>query len=84
MNGDTVQRIIDMTSEAKTMGELHHMLYEMAHAVGGMVCHFDKEDRSGMIIELTQAMGMGLMSTSKAIGEPSDIEMIIGKGNNAS
>lgn len=82
MNGDIVKRLTDMTDEAKTMGDLHKMLYEMAYAVGGMVCHFDKEDRSGMIMELTQAMGMGLMTTSKVIGEPSDIQMIVGKGEN--
>jgi hypothetical protein len=78
MKGDTVKRITDMTNEAKTMDDLHKMLHEMAYTLGGMVCHFDKEDRSGMIIELTKAMGMGLMVTAKAIGEPSDIEVVVG------
>lgn len=76
--GDVVQRITEISNEAKTMEDLHRMLHEMAYTLGGMVCHFDKEERSGLIIELTQAMGIGLQLTAKSIGEPSDIEVIVG------
>lgn len=78
MNGDIAKRITDMTAEAKTMGDLQQMLHEMAFTIGGMVCHFDKQERSSLLIELTQAMGMGLQLTAKSIGEPSDIEVIVG------
>ena len=72
------ERIAVMTNEAKTMGDLHKMLQEIAYTLGGMVCHFDRDERSSLIIELTQAMGMGLQLTAKAIGEPSEIEVIVG------
>ncbi|OUS73002.1 hypothetical protein B1748_23625 [Paenibacillus sp. MY03] len=78
MTGKIAQSIGDMTNDAKTMEELYTMLHEIAYTLGGMVCHFDKEERSGLIIELTQSMGMGLQLTAKAIGEPSDIEVIVG------
>lgn len=76
--GRIVERIAEMTNEAKTMGDLHAMLHEIAYTLGGMVCHFDKDERSGLIIQLTQAMGVGLQMTAKSIGEPSDIEVIVG------
>jgi hypothetical protein len=76
--GDTVKRITEMTDEAKTIGDLQKVLHEMAYTIGGMVCHFDQEDRSQLLMELTQSMGMGLMLTSKSIGQPSDIEVVIG------
>lgn len=77
--GEVVKRITKMTDEAKTFGDLQEMLHEIAYTVGGMVCHFERDERSHLIMDLTQAMGMGLMFTAKAIGEPSDIEMIVGK-----
>ena len=78
--GDISERIADMTNEAKTLGDLQKMLHEIAFTIGGMVCHFSKNDRSGLIIELTQALGLGLQLTAKSIGEPSDIEVIVGHG----
>lgn len=76
--GDIVQRITDMTAQTETVDELHLMLHEMAYTIGGMVCHFDKSDRSGLLIELTEAMGIGMQLTAKSIGEPSDIEIVVG------
>lgn len=77
--GDISNRIADLTNEAKTMEDLQKMLHEMAFTIGGMVCHFHKDDRSQLVIGLTQSMGMGLMLTSKNIGEPSNIEVIVGQ-----
>ena len=73
-----LMQIAKITDKAKTMGDLHQLLNGMAYAIGGMVCHFDKEDRSGVLIDLTQSLGFGLQNTAKSIGEPSDIEMIVG------
>lgn len=73
-----IKQIIDMTNEAKSSDELHEVLSTIAYAVGGMVCHFVKEERSQAIISLTQSLGMGLQFTAKSLGEPSDIEMVVG------
>jgi len=81
MNIDDIPtRIIKMTDEAKTMGDLYEMLNAIAYTIGGMVCHFEKDERSRVLISLTQSLGSGLQITAKSIGEPSDIEMIVGKG----
>lgn len=79
-----IRRITSMTHEAKTTDELHEMLTAIAYTIGGVVCHFDKEDRSQVLINLTQDLGMGLQITAKSIGEPSDIEMIVGNGKRPS
>ncbi|MEC0232673.1 hypothetical protein [Paenibacillus alba] len=74
-----IKQITGMAMEAKTADELHEVLRTIVYTVGGMVCHFVKEDRSQEIMSLLESMGMGLQFTAKAIGEPSDIEMVVGK-----
>jgi len=80
---ETSLKIMELTNEAKTMGDLHEMLNVIAFTIGGMVCHFDQDERSRLIIGLTESLGCGLMHTAKNIGEPSDIEMIVGRGEKA-
>jgi hypothetical protein len=75
-----LKTIIALTDEAKTMDELFKTLHDVAYALGGMVVHFDKENRSQIIISLTEKMGTAFQLTSKHMGEPSDIEMIVGSG----
>jgi hypothetical protein len=61
------------------MGELHQMLHAMVFTIGGMVLHFDKDERSQVIMELTESLGFGFMNTSKSLGETSSVEMIVGR-----
>jgi len=79
MNSDVVKKVIALTEGAKTQEELFNILVQSAHAVGGMVCHFDKEDRSQIMMELIQTMATGFQITSKSLGEPSDLEMVVGE-----
>ncbi|EJL29975.1 hypothetical protein [Brevibacillus sp. BC25] len=74
-----VREITQMTDQAKTMGELHELLNTIAYTIGGMVCHFDQDERSKVIIGLTESIGLGLMYTSKSLGEPCSIEMVVGR-----
>jgi hypothetical protein len=78
--GEAVKAIVAMVDKAKTMKDLDLLLHEITYTVGGMVVHFDKEERSQMIISLTQTLGLAFQQTSKHVGEPSDIEMIVGSG----
>lgn len=73
------QVIMDMTDKAKTMGELHQMLNVISFTVGGMVCNFDSDERSQVLLGLTKALGDGFIKTSQDIGEPCDIEVVVGK-----
>jgi hypothetical protein len=73
-----VSQITKMTDQAKTYGELQEVLQAMSHAIGGMVCHFEQKDRTQVLMSLTQAIGYGLMFTSKAMGEECDLEMVVG------
>ena len=75
---EAVQSVMSLTDKANTMGELHEVLHGMAFAIGGMVCHFDEDERSSIVIGLTQAIGMGLQLTSKSIGQPSNLEIVVG------
>ena len=75
-----VKEIVKMTDQAKTMGDLHQILRSIAYAIGGMVCQFEQDDRSHVAISLTEAIGLGLMNTSKFIGEPCSLEMVVGEG----
>jgi hypothetical protein len=76
---DISESIIKLTDSAKTMGDLHQMLHAMAFTIGGMVLHFPKDERSQVIMELTESLGMGFMNTSKNLGETSSIEMVVGR-----
>ncbi|WP_028590336.1 hypothetical protein [Paenibacillus massiliensis] len=78
-----IRQIGEMTDQAKNYGELQEVLNTMAHAIGGMVCHFEQPDRTQVLIGMTEAMGTGLMFTSKAMGEKCDLEMVVGKGDEA-
>lgn len=78
VTSEAVAQVIAFADKAKTMEDLQQLLHGITYAVGGMVCHFDKEDRSSVLIGLTQALGMGLQTTAKQIGEPSDIEIVMG------
>lgn len=75
---ETVRQIAEMTDQAKTYGELQEILNLMAHTVGGMVCHFEQRDRSQVLMGLTQALGLGLMFTSKQMGQECNLEMVVG------
>lgn len=72
--------VMEATAKAKTVGELHELLSGMAFAIGGSICFFDRDDRSEVMVALTQAMGLGLQATAKNIGEPSDMEIVVGRG----
>lgn len=71
------QVIMDLTNKAKTMGELHQMLNVISFTAGGMVCNFDSDERSQVLLGLTKALGDGFIKTSQDIGEPCDIEMVV-------
>jgi hypothetical protein len=79
-SSNVVKQVIAMTDSAKTFEELHQLLNSIAYTIGGMVCHFPMEDRTNVIMSLTESVGMGIMKTSKKIGEKCDIEMVVGKG----
>ncbi|MBM7592273.1 hypothetical protein [Brevibacillus fulvus] len=80
MNSETiVKEIVKMTDQAKTLEELYQTLHSMAYAIGGMVCHFDQEDRTQVVIGLTESIGIGLMNTSKSLGQPCNLEIVMGK-----
>lgn len=78
-NDEISNKIIELTMKAETPDDLGEMLNVIAYTIGGMVCHFHKDDRSSVLIGLTESLGQGLMRTAKAIGEPSSLEMIVGK-----
>ncbi|MCM3560615.1 hypothetical protein M4D57_18785 [Brevibacillus borstelensis] len=74
-----MKEIIKMTDQAKTMKELYEMLNSIAYTIGGMVCHFEQEDRTQVTISLTESIGLGLMNTSKSLGQPCSLEMVLGR-----
>lgn len=73
-----VEKIAKITDEAKTMGEFHDYLTAIALTIGGMSCHFGPKERSQVLIHLTHCMGIGFQNTAKEMGEPSELEIIIG------
>lgn len=72
------KQIIEMTDEVKTAGELYEMLSSIAFTIGGLICHFPQDERSQVFMQLTKSMGFGFQTTAKNIGEPSDMEIIVG------
>jgi hypothetical protein len=68
-----------MVGDTKTTQELFELLFAASYTIGGMVCHFDQEGRAPIFIKLTEAIGMGFVNTAKDIGEPSDLEIIVGQ-----
>ncbi|QJC52733.1 hypothetical protein HGI30_14965 [Paenibacillus albicereus] len=70
--------LINESGKCASEEKLYALLSMAAHTIGGMVCHFDTEARSDILMRLTAAMGIGYQVTAKAIGEPSSIEIILG------
>ncbi|WP_028562293.1 hypothetical protein [Paenibacillus pinihumi] len=77
--GTVIEDVAKITDQAKTMDDLYQVLGVMAHAIGGMVCHFEQSERSQVLMGLTEALGMGLMTTSKSLGQECDVEIVVGK-----
>ncbi|MCM3746549.1 hypothetical protein M3223_04190 [Paenibacillus pasadenensis] len=70
--------LLTESTKCNTHESLYALMATAAHTIGGMVCHFDADERSQILMHLTAAMGTGLQVTAKAMGEPSDIEIILG------
>ena len=75
------QQIMNMSLEAHDTNDLHTLLSAIVFSVGGLVCFFPQKDRSEVLIQLTQMMGTGLQITAKNIGEPSEIEIVVGRSD---
>ncbi|MFB6364489.1 hypothetical protein ACFCP7_10545 [Paenibacillus elgii] len=74
------EQIFKMTDQAKDTKELFKIIHNIAYTIGGMICFFPPDDRSQVTMDLTQSIVYGHMLTAKNIGEPCDIEMIVGHG----
>lgn len=77
--GDIVRKVIELAEPAKTYEDLFRVLAEVAHGAGGMVAHFPQEERSQVLMQLVEIMGTALQVTSKGIGEPSNVQILVGK-----
>lgn len=76
--GEIAETIQGMIHESATGDEIYKTLSAIAFTVGGMVIYFEREERSYALVNLTQSMAMGLQNTAKSIGEPSELEIIVG------
>lgn len=73
------KKLMDLIGTPDNPENLFERLTATAFTVGGMVIHFQPEDRNMVLMQLTKALVRGLMDTSVAMGEPCDMEIVIGE-----
>lgn len=76
---DISRTVMDLVGTPETPDELFHKLTAVAFTIGGMCIHFQPEDRSRAMMNLTESLARGLMDTSAAMGEPCDMEIVVGE-----
>jgi hypothetical protein len=82
MNADKAteiaRKVMELSDKCKTMDDYYHTLHAIAFTVGGMVSSFKDDEREQVMIELTQAVVNGFMTTITKMGQTSSLEMIVG------
>lgn len=76
-----IEEVSVILKKSTTPEELLGILQAISFTVGGMIVHFEQEDRSNILMHLVEKMGNGLIHTSKALDEECDISMITSEEN---
>ncbi|MDG0056953.1 hypothetical protein MMB75_25340 [Paenibacillus sp. P2(2022)] len=71
-------KVLEATAWCKTMGDFSETLGAMSYTLGSLVVEFPQDEREHLFIQMVEFMAKGLMATSKAVGEPCNLEMTKG------